>query len=680
MMSSHPHRRVGGQPEHHPISIPPITSPATTPHRPRPLSELTHHNPNDRLQVGIRSFSRVLLRKIRLFSLLGLFLLGVFYYYRAQWAAFFSWRVGPSLPPVTRDVLDHLDRLQATFEPADDDQPFQPSDELDDDLKMPMVTSLPGKPQPQQHSNSNSASPSSTSVAAQIIDPITCPVQHSAGLPCLFLLPGFVGEQETKAQIHLHQLGLLALQLNRTLVLPNVSKSRMGTCLAYPFDLYYHTQALSNLGIPTITYADFLNWTLIRAPSPSAQLVSVLDGKNTHAPPDGSVRLALDSPEHVLPTKPERNLCLNKGKSGLNFTSYFPLTISSPERWHNVPENREKFASTIIESLRHYEALAQAGSTTGRNVKVNQLASQPAQVLALNYDIRHPVFQTTDLDNAAILPTTSSGISPRPLSLFQHFPYASAWTEVADMIVRQLPPYVGIHWRQETLPVENLQHCAHSLIPRLRALKRSYPSLGAIYLSTDYPIEEVTNPTQASVAHSGTFSKLLTPQHHQLMKQLGRDLEQELHELRFVTFDRALTDVQIPDSLIRQLVALPNVAELLSSARAIPPRRDGSNSESELERDLVHQALARLDPGLVGIIEKTIAIRSNVFVTGVPGECSKASSFTRQIVDSRAQRIEIERGGIMDGDYSQLEEDIEEAEMKEKVLNLVEYWDANEEL
>ncbi|KAI8449851.1 hypothetical protein BY996DRAFT_7436379 [Phakopsora pachyrhizi] len=92
---------------------------------------------------------------------------------------------------------------------------------------------------------------------------------------------------------------------------------------------------------------------------------------------------------------------------------------------------------------------------------------------------------------------------------------------------------------------------------------------------------------------------------------------------------------------------------------------------------MLKEVFRHLDSGLVGIIEKLIAISSNAFLTGVPNECSKSSSFTKQIVDSRLRIID-GRGG-MDGDYSKYIEDDEDQreslkELKGKVLNLVEYW------
>ncbi|CAH7667903.1 hypothetical protein PPACK8108_LOCUS2345 [Phakopsora pachyrhizi] len=63
--------------------------------------------------------------------------------------------------------------------------------------------------------------------------------------------------------------------LGLTLVLPQVAKGRMGSCSAYPFKLYYNSDVLNRLGVPTITHAQFQIWAWRR--SPSARMVSISD-------------------------------------------------------------------------------------------------------------------------------------------------------------------------------------------------------------------------------------------------------------------------------------------------------------------------------------------------------------------------------------------------------------------
>lgn len=84
---------------------------------------------------------------------------------------------------------------------------------------------------------------------------------------CRFLFTPWIGGQETRAQEHLYRWGLIPLavrihphcselslsrnlQMNRTLVLPNVDHSKFGVCQARSFGFFYKEDALSSLGIP----------------------------------------------------------------------------------------------------------------------------------------------------------------------------------------------------------------------------------------------------------------------------------------------------------------------------------------------------------------------------------------------------------------------------------------------
>ncbi|EGG10991.1 uncharacterized protein MELLADRAFT_92414 [Melampsora larici-populina 98AG31] len=79
---------------------------------------------------------------------------------------------------------------------------------------------------------------------------------------------------------------------------------------------------------------------------------------------------------------------LNKGESGSNFTSNFPITITSPERWNKVLEFEEEFGQTNSKTL---------------GMEDNQI--QP-NVLLMNYNLRHPIY-SIDQINSKRLPETA---------------------------------------------------------------------------------------------------------------------------------------------------------------------------------------------------------------------------------------------------------------------------------
>ncbi|KAF8910758.1 hypothetical protein CPB85DRAFT_678400 [Mucidula mucida] len=88
-----------------------------------------------------------------------------------------------------------------------------------------------------------------------------------------FLIPGYIGEQESKARIHFQDMHQLARTLDRILVLPNVGQSRLGMCRDYAFDMYYDASGLQGV----MTMDDF-RWLVEDDDRLNAQLILV--GRN----------------------------------------------------------------------------------------------------------------------------------------------------------------------------------------------------------------------------------------------------------------------------------------------------------------------------------------------------------------------------------------------------------------
>lgn len=440
------------------------------------------------------------------------------------------------------------------------------------------------------------------------------------------------GEQETKAQQHLYQLGLLALALNRTLVLPNVSKSRLGTCYRNPFSFYYSPTSLSDLGIPTISQEEFVAWTLRRDLAPSAQVVTMANAKATYT--SGAVEIDSASDPTLVPSKPNRNLCLRAPRTRLDFAGHSPLAIYPPEGYHRNEASRLAFGESVVRTLQSAEVAARASrASSSREADSHALAD----VLAFNYELRFPMLSPSVAASFA-----SSDLTAEPLP-FEHFPYAETWSSLASFLASRLSPFVAIHWRTETLWPSNLAPCASSLVQKLVALKRAYPQLRNVYLATDYPIEALDPAAfgEADAAHSGTFAKVVTAQHHAAMRRFLKDFRSKLRgemDLRLTTFSKEQAELQAEmdeagggfDAVLPPLLAT-QLANLTSA--------DSSSDASESSAFL---ALDSLDSGLLGILDKLIAMRAQLFLTGVPGvgssttgACAKLSSFTNQLVQAR---------------------------------------------
>ncbi|CAH7678677.1 expressed protein, partial [Phakopsora pachyrhizi] len=475
-------------------------------------------------------------------------------------------------PKVSRGVLERLSKFEESLLNLDFGLGSHQTKDFErpqSDPIIPLVTSLP-ESRLRQPGGLNYES-----IDQELEDSLTdinsCPAQSTVGLPCGFLLAGFVGEQETKAQVHAHQLGLIALSLNRTLVLPQVAKGRMGSCSAYPFDLYYDSDALDRLGVPTITHAQFQIWLSNR--SPSARMVSISDRRGSSSdtdstPSDGTIKYLTSQSEHLLPIRPYRNFCVAKKKKlSLNFESFPTLLVISPERWHLFKDQRDRFARRIMNMLRKDVVMPRTENFP--------TASFP-DVLVFNYELRYPLLEVERLESIGappIVPFISGSLRPgSSLPKFQRFAYAPIWNEVAISLIDQLPPLVTIQWRQETVPVERLEQCMKSLLVTLSSVRDTYPSLKVAYLSTDYPIESITKSKDPRVdpivAHSGTFSKLLSPKHHQIM----RELMSSSPGLSWMTFDRTIEKINFDDDLSERLTKLPNMIGFDQALRIIPGR------------------------------------------------------------------------------------------------------------
>ncbi|GAA5886045.1 hypothetical protein JCM5296_007072 [Sporobolomyces johnsonii] len=588
----------------------------------------------------------------------------------SSWSLLSSSQPGAGLPEgevpmVDRSALEKLRLLEIHFG-ADEDDPSSDVDPLtgsagygyDAPRRAKGEASLDAPPLvveiPEVVKANPSAPPPLEKVPADVLDEVVCGARD--GRTCQFLVPAWLGEQETKAQQHLYQLGLLALALNRTLVLPNVSKSRLGTCYRNPFAFYYSPSSLSALGIHTISQDDFVAWTMQRDPAPSAQVVSMGNARPTY--PAGAIEIDSASDPTLVPAKPSRNLCLRAPRTRLDFSGHSPLAIYPPEGYHRSEAGRLGFGESVVNTLRSHEV----GSKSSRASSSRHAAYELPDVLAFNYELRFPIMS----------PAVASSFAPSlPMpEPFAHFPYAEIWTSLAEVIAHRLSPFIAIHWRTETLTPANLAPCAQSLLKKLISLKQQHPSISNVYLATDYPIEaldpQFAVPGTEAVAHSGTFAKVVTEQHHAAMRRFLRDFERQAKGLRLTTFAKeqaSLTASSLPPTLAEQIANLTSRADSPASG----PDRTGAALDLEA-----------LDSGLYGILDKAIAMRAELFLTGVPGigsstvgACAKLSSFTNQLIGAREEVRARQRDA--EGEVGEGEGDEREV-MPGRLWNAVAHW------
>lgn len=222
-----------------------------------------------------------------------------------------------------------------------------------------------------------------------------------------------------------------------------------------------------------------------------------------------------------------------------------------------------------------------------------------------------------------------------------------------------MAPYWAIHWRTERVePAENLIGCAESLVSLLKSHFKTLASASssssptttpAIFLLTDYPhvfsqeaIEEAieNNTTDSLNPASASFSAhYFTRYHHQAIQYLYENLP--IHVTSLVDDQNENRDGEDDD------MHLPSNWTVIS----------------------VSASLSGNDSGILGILDKLLAIRSDLFIAGRPGVCARKSSFTTRIID--------ERLNLLGDNNVTLDEDWEDwgHKMPGQIMNIIEYFD-----
>lgn len=377
--------------------------------------------------------------------------------------------------------------------------------------------------------------------------------------------------------------------------------------------------------------------------------------------PQGAVEIDSSADPFTIPSKPSRNLCLRSPRSKLDFNTHSPLAIYPPEGYHKSENGRLGFGQSVINTLLSSEV----GSKSSRASSSRHYDYSLPDVLAFNYEMRFPIMSPSSI---SLTSSSSSSDSPPPSEPlpFAHFPYAQIWSDLADEISSSLSPFISIHWRTETLTPSNLLPCSQSLLQKILSLKQLHPEIKNVYLATDYPIEQLDSSLgggggveeeEGVVAHSGTFAKVVTESHHKAMRKFLKDFDKlSKGGLRLTTFAKEQsiisnldpTTSRLPSALISKLANLT-----LSS---LPPNLDDSDSTPP------RLNLGTLDSGLLGILDKLIVTKSQLFLTGVPGvgsstvgACAKLSSFTNQLISAREGLMELQQEGREEEEYSERE-------------------------
>ncbi|KAL7327852.1 hypothetical protein PS15p_206220 [Mucor circinelloides] len=296
---------------------------------------------------------------------------------------------------------------------------------------------------------------------------------------------------ESKAQLHFRQLAFLAGKIDRTIVLPNVYNSHMGSCLPHPFSFYYDLKWLDDnkKHFNYITMEDFKAWLLERHYAgviPSGQEIYM----------QGSRKSRL--------LKNIKNCFSDSFDFSGRPTVSYQLQDHQKQRHINITDIMVDLFSDRARQHEYLDGTIQSLPGAAKNFKVHT-GSPPVDVINLFYDRRYKFINDHD--------------AQAPL------PYSQRWVEAANHISNQLKPYMAIHWRMERLePVSNLLPCAKDLIDKVHQLtldsnEQKYPN---VFLLTDYP--HLINATGARPESNSFRVNELKNEHHQAIEYLYQHL------------------------------------------------------------------------------------------------------------------------------------------------------------
>lgn len=233
----------------------------------------------------------------------------------------------------------------------------------------------------------------------------------------------------------------------------------------------------------------------------------------------------------------------------------------------------------------------------------------PHQPTVLSFHIEgqhHPDFTPTDL--VALSPST-------PLALpFEIFHYSKPLIALAAAMIDRLSPFIAVQWRTEEVDPAHLAPCGRNLISFLERAKTQNPALSAVYLATDYPFESLRNTSISGEAHSQSY-KISQPV-HAAMRTFKSEWDAEVARgllPRLTTWDEEEHELDVPAESL----------ELMGTENRL---RDA-------------------DIALLGMVDKMVATKAELFFAGEENKCGKLSSFMKAIADTRERVLEDVVGG-----------------------------------
>ncbi|KAH9921867.1 uncharacterized protein B0H18DRAFT_1121168 [Fomitopsis serialis] len=487
------------------------------------------------------------------------------------------------IPLVTRDIIEKLLLAEEETDGGDEDRDalvYQADHRYHSSGEgqqrwPPVVTALPEARTSSSSRRMQSVSPSASTSNA--ID-----TQFCGKAPCRLLLILTIPEREpAKIQQQLVQILALARKLNRTVVLPNVGKGRVGTCQRWDFDTYFDiaSTALGG-GERMMMMDDFRTWVDMRPLSPTTQVVAVDEGAT-----ESNTVVEYASMVHEKAAKTMR--CFKTRFRELELENTGTATM------HLLPVSEGR--SNSGEAAILVNALSEGRDTTNASETTPALPSEldygtttasklprhsDSDVLLLYWDVRSDLFSTES--------TTAIDYSPRLWAL-------------ASQVTKDLQPYLAVHWHIDKLPAAVLPACADALVDMLDILLHDASvshDIRTVYFSSDHSLMKLAS-------HSEDAQKKSSDQHTAAIDIIqaafapGGELERWVLETREGLFTR------------------------------LNETNGGTGTFDEDQLPLG-------DTGVQDILARIVSMKAALFVSGTKG-CGRLSSAARQVTDFRAR-------------------------------------------
>ena len=391
-----------------------------------------------------------------------------------------------------------------------------------------------------------------------------------------FLLPLKISEQGMDAHVHLMQLLEFAQALNRTLVLPNVGKNKVGACSRWRFGVYYDEQALLSKSDGEdsgciIPQDRFRAWVDSLGSSPSSQLVSVdwtYPQGFPRSSPNGGTDDGLDlyiyrNPETAIAFHSFAG-CLNRKFPQLNLTGSFPsLSFVVADRWKQNLSGEDIFRALLEKLPRLTLDCAQSDPPQASGEHSTDCGFDDGQpspdVLMVSWNMPLSTFRPHS--------TTAIHYSPQLRAL-------------AVRLARRMGSYIAVTWNVETSQSDAVLGCVEALKSTLH------------YVLNSHEQSEIRN-----VWLAGNLSPSV------LLHSSESLCTGTLAEESFFASDVKLTGVH------RELEKMVKEGEEVD---------DVANSGDEVVRK---QEVLK-DAGVLGILDKLVSVKSTTFVTASKG-CGK---------------------------------------------------------